>query len=765
MIELYRQMLEEVMFPPESSRGLVLVAGFMKPDATGGESRDSGTFALPRQLFPSTCAVRHLAPGAGFIAELHEAITSNNPQQLFLVPPFLDARRLPADLQTRYPRMNLEHVAIQIALELLPPEAALGVLLPVDSLSPERARSFREYLAEKAVIRYVIEHDFRPPILGIPVHPSFRLQTLIIQTGESLAPIIKFFKIPEANDPKEEDQILADLRRLVRQQGGATAHGFVLREGIRPGSKLLFDMQNPLLQRRMEEMGYFGQVQKLTEVVTIQSGIIFPARNAAGLTEKHSEGAIPLIEGRQILTDGSLSLEGVRYYLVNAPSERQLQANDIVLRALVSPHARLCAAIIRKDMLPLIASSSVLVLRKKPDASVDERFLQEYLRSDRASEWVHAQGISVSLQASLMQEMPVPLPDETLASALEGLRTARTTFEHWKQQAEQAISSVFDFQSARDARLHLLTSGRKLRQRLIAAEQTDDFRYRLRTQFPHPIAYRWRTVEAAKPDLEGYVQALETAEVSACLLACVAVALAQGVDGVQIRWLGEMSKRFAARGQGTNMGDWVAILREVRDAKSLRQTAGLIPFYEVSRFLDDAEVNDALQRLKERRDDQSHGRGPKGSDIAGEFDLCISDLEILLRSTEFLTEYPLRYIETTRRDSLRHTTEYEYRELMGDHPLVPLQTGQSGDAELEAESLYLADRTGVLHLMRPLLLRQECPDCRSRATFYLDTYDHESDTCSMKSMERGHTVQDQRISSAFRAVGLLPADTTRVKAG
>ena len=132
--------------------------------------------------------------------------------------------------------------------------------------------------------------------------------------------------------------------------------------------------------------------------------------------------------------------------------------------------------------------------------------------------------------------------------------SARTTFEHWRQQAEQAISSVFDFPSARDARLHLLTSGRKLRQRLTAAEQTDDFRYRLRTQFPHPIAYRWRAVEAAKPDLEGYVQVLECAEISTCLLACVAMALAQSVEGVQIRWLGEMAKRLAKAWPGDEYG-------------------------------------------------------------------------------------------------------------------------------------------------------------------------------------------------------------------
>lgn len=550
MIDLYRQMLEEVMFPSESPRSLVLVAGFIEPDPSG-VAHDSGAFALPRHLFPSSCVVQDLPSNTGFITGLHEAITSNSPRQLFLVPPYLDSRHLPPHLQARYPRMNLEQIAMQLALELLPPEGTLGVLLPVAVLSSERARSFREYLAERATIRYVIEHDFQPPRLGIPIHPSFKLQTLVIQIGESLAPIIKFFKVPEANDSNEEDHILSDLRRLARQQGGATEYGFVLRGGIQPGSKLL-------------------------------------------------------------------------YFLANAPVERQLRANDIVLRALISPDARLHAAVVREDVLPLIASSSVLVLRKKPDASVDERFLQEYLRSDRASEWWHAQGTAMTLLVSVLQEMPVPLPDETTAAALEGLRAARTTFEHWRQQAEQAISSVFDFPSARDARLHLLTSGRKLRQRLTAAEQTDDFRYRLRTQFPHPIAYRWRAVEAAKPDLEGYVQVLECAEISACLLAWVAMALAQSVEGVRITWVGEMAKRLATRGQGTNMGDWVAILREVRGAKSLRQTAGLIPFYEVSRFLDDEEVNGALQRLKDHRDNQSHGRGPKGSAIVREFDQGIA---------------------------------------------------------------------------------------------------------------------------------------------
>jgi len=44
---------------------------------------------------------------------------------------------------------------------------------------------------------------------------------------------------------------------------------------------------------------------------------------------------------------------------------------------------------------------------------------------------------------------------------------------------------------------------------------------------------------------------------------------------------------------------------------------------------------------------------------------------------------------------------------MGDHPLVPVLTGETKQNDLE-ESLYLVDRNGTLHLIRPFLNRIEC---------------------------------------------------------
>jgi hypothetical protein len=202
------------------------------------------------------------------------------------------------------------------------------------------------------------------------------------------------------------------------------------------------------------------------------------------------------------------------------------------------------------------------------------------------------------------------------------------------------------------------------------------------------------------------------------------------------------------------MGDWVAVIREVRDSKAIRNATQLIPFGEIA--LIDNETNEALQRLFDFRNDFSHGRGPKGGEIREQFEESKDSLEAFLEGIEFVTEYPLRYIERSKRDTLFERTEYQYRELAGDHPLVPLATATTDLAEIEEESLYLADRNGRLFLLRPLLSFLECPECRRWSVFYLDRYKKGDGSCVLKSMENGHTVDGSKLVPAFRKVGLVP---------
>jgi hypothetical protein len=171
----------------------------------------------------------------------------------------------------------------------------------------------------------------------------------------------------------------------------------------------------------------------------------------------------------------------------------------------------------------------------------------------------------------------------------------------------------------------------------------------------------------------------------------------------------------------------------------------------------DGEDSDrALSSLKDRRDDEAHGRGPKGNVVPSEFESAKEELLELLGAAEFLSEYPLRYVERTKADVIENRLTYRYREVMGDHPLVPVQEETIDQTTLESESLYVVDRSGDLHLLRPLLDRRRCPVCGTWSTFYLDSYLDDEDACRLKSMEHGHTTTDEGVYKAFQKIGVLP---------
>ena len=295
-----------------------------------------------------------------------------------------------------------------------------------------------------------------------------------------------------------------------------------------------------------------------------------------------------------------------------------------------------------------------------------------------------------------------------------------------------------------------MQAGKRARQRQRAGRSVESLAFRIRTQYPYPLAYRWREVEARGKGLGGYSSVLACAEATICYLALLAIVGAQVLD-VDIGKLVEIGRRLMERGKGIGLGDWIAVLREVGTSKRFRDLK-TFPFPEVLTVLIDEDTNDAVQRLQEARNDQAHGRGPKGAAVVVAIEDRFADLERLLQSAEFLVEYPFRFIDETRRDSLSGLTLIGYRDLMGDHALVPLGSDEHESSEIEAKSVYFLDRAGRYHLTRPWVT---CLERQQPATFHVERYDKKSDTVTLKSLEHGDTIVDKRLASALRAVGFL----------
>lgn len=717
----------------------------------------------PNALLSDNCHLELSSKSAtNYLTTLEELLDTQQPDSLFLVPPFIAAEALPQKIKDKHPDLDLPDIALKVALGKIPAGCRLGILMPRGFLLNTHSQPLREQINQTTPPRFVIDFDAGQIISYDLTETSLHL--IVIHTGETGDQLVHFFRCPnipplitadghDEVDATRQQAVQKDLKRLIKQGGGTTEFGYVLREGLPAEVPWLFARHHPSYQERIDDLGYFGQVRTMGDLVEMWFGFRPTEQVNLLIPGQETRKGIPVIEARDI-DQNTITSDDPRYRILPEKSKAfQLQPNDICLRADMGQNKILRAVKIEKEMLPLVVANSVLVLRPKPEVNLDVSFLVAYLQSNHIVEHLRAQGIATRLYPAALQDVPVPVQDEELQTALNDIRNATRSLNDWQAEAQAALQTMFNFKSAQEARAYVLAVGRRIRQRQRAAQQIDDLSYRLRTGFPHPLAYRWRMAETVQPTLDGYRDVLECAETAICYLALVALVMMRAVKE-PVKYLDTISQRLTQIGHGTNFGDWVAILREVQGNKSLKQMK-TVPFYEIARFLDEENVDQALVLLTQNRNDNAHGRGPHGPEIPEKIDESQLALQTLLEATEFLAEFPLRYIEDVQRDSIAGVTTYHYRNLMGDHSIIGVEEAQTDMVELEAHSLYLMNRSGELHLMRPFLTRQECPDCKTWELFYLDTYSAREGTCTLKSMTTNHTLIDSQFPDVFRHVGML----------
>jgi hypothetical protein len=204
---------------------------------------------------------------------------------------------------------------------------------------------------------------------------------------------------------------------------------------------------------------------------------------------------------------------------------------------------------------------------------------------------------------------------------------------------------------------------------------------------------------------------------------------------------------------GPGFGDWLAVLLEVRDSRAIRKLPETQPLNELRSLLASPEAEEAARRLMACRNAQSHLRRVDPMDLPHALESARGDLTKLMKSASILADLPLLHITSTRWDSLQGRTTVGYRELMGDHPVVPTRIMEYNANDVEDDSLYIMDGQRQLHLLRPFLIGRVCSTCRNWSTFHVDRAPRE--TVTLKSLEHGHTLDEASLTQPLRHVGLL----------
>lgn len=624
----------------------------------------------------------------------------------------------------------------------------LIAVIPASSLISRRSERFRSVLFDSwrpTAVAYV-----SGGIAG--VHSSFRTALVRLEPPGTETQVMHVFSVPQGQQ-LQTDAVLVDLRRNLRMSGGATDFGFTLRAFPTAGASLGFRDLDPSTITRRESLQSYGSAKILGDMFRVRLMHVRPE----DLSNGPNEGRVRVISGRDVLRDGTIAPPNDESLWTNSP-ESELAAGDIVVRSIVETRKSKGFVLAQVDAedLPATANSTLLVLSPREPLEAEVRtFLQEYLRSNLARELV-GELSGLTINASQLARLHLPLPDDDMKVAIATIQHAVSRATEWQTEAAQLLSSIFDDPTAAANRARILADSRMLRSRIEAAEAIDDFGYKVRSLYPHPIALRWRIIEAASNEdrlTEGhYRDVLNTVEVILAYLACIGLALAREISE-PVGALKTLRDNLS-QGRGPTFGDWVAVLEELsgRRFTGIDELLGLPDFRT---FIQDQTVRDAVNSIRDRRNAESHVRGVDKIELPEAEREAVEALTTILESAEFLVDLPLVIGESDHWDELSQLGRVYYRQLSGDHPIVRLQSMRS-DQRVAKNSLYLMDTERRLHLLRPFLTAMHCPVCRSLSTFHIDLVSSEGPI--LKSLEHGHITVQGQLRDALIAVDLLNRD-------
>ncbi|MCT2589825.1 restriction endonuclease [Streptomyces sp. N2-109] len=586
------------------------------------------------------------------------------------------------------------------------------------------------------------------------VHPSYQVATAFLRAKAAHRPPLKIFQTPRG---KDESAVVKDFEALLTRGGGRTQYGYVIRELPPPKESLGFQRHDPVVIRQRADLASFGSISALSDLSDTVPRIHL-AVHAELISDEAEPGTVRLLGGRDVQRDGTVAppTDGARW--VRAQREHLLAPGDLVIREIYDlgdPHGLVVAQITEQD-LPAAASNTTVVLRPRNDIEQQRiRFAVMFLRTPLARTLAGRSGIHLTVRNLLA--LPVPQPDEALGQAVNDLEAARLQLEKWQKDADALLESVFTHRSPAQARSEIIDRGRSLRLRVEAASLLDQLGHTVRTRFPYPIASRWRETDARRSagDLRAaYGAVLDTAEVLLCYVAQVALALGR-VEGISFGAVAAIREKLSGGRSGPGFGDWVAVLDEAATSRQLRGLPAEHPLQDIRGLLAGQDATDARQRLYDRRNDQAHLRHVDTIDLPAALQSAFADLTTLIERARFLADSPLLHVTDVGWDSLEKTAVVRYRELMGDHPVVPTRSMIVPSNDLEKGSLYLRDSGHRLHLLRPFLIGQDCPTCRAWSTFHVDRVP--KGTVFLKCLEHGHVFKDPSptVPTALAGAGLL----------
>lgn len=625
----------------------------------------------------------------------------------------------------------------------------LGVLLYAGLQIQRGAAEFRNRVAATWTVETVIEttapvgrQSTREPEVGDARLQGARVAFIVFGRAEKRQILPRFFRY----EPNEVDESLVEeFENLLRRTGGKTQHGYVRREPIKSTGGWGFDQNNPAHVVRAQELAQFGSLETI--------GDVFDVLRTRGRRTQVDPGATGrVVLSRDIGIDGTVRASFVRHVKLLPGETLKLLKGDIVAHSLRSQGV--VAGVVTEDLAGTIAGRHVIVFRSKRTLlPADMQFFAAYLRSQEFARQAAAAGAATDpLEGFDLEAVSLPRVDDDLRAALDVVLAARRELIEWAETASRTFESAFTFQDVNEARRHVLERGREMRQRVSAIRQVSDLGFRIRTQYPYPVAYQWRTVESvlhSHDPMELLRTVLECFESSVSFIANLVLAVSRE-QALEVGAMTDISTKLKTGRGGLTLGDWQKCIDETNSRRFRSQSDDSV-IGLIRQFRNETEKE--RRALASWRNDLAHQRKlspSRQAEVAGE---AVETLRFVLSEAAFLADFSLAYVDRSDWQPIQQRSIISYRRLVGDHPVVPTDLREVPGEHVGARSLYLMDAYQKMHLLSPFLIGKECPDCQSWHTFHIDRQD--KGELLLISLERGHSTTHPGLAQDLEAIGLI----------
>ncbi|EMD1174913.1 N-6 DNA methylase [Vibrio harveyi] len=465
------------------------------------------------------------------------------------------------------------------------------------------------------------------------------------------------------------------------------------------------------------------------------------------------EGDQPVIRGKDLRTS-QIDLDDLAKKNLAGFSKpiRYAEKGDILLQRIgANPAAYLvgvreqgCAV---EDTVFIIRSSSLDMDKME--------FICQFLNSDQvASRISNARSYSVIPTQTLksIRALEVPIPDPKIIDLVREMNALEASLKNEYEKVREYKKALFDGYAPSDISSRFEDARFTASALEAALKQKDDIKYRVRTQYPFPLAYAYRNIYLEHEIAGIYERQMKYGEQLLSFLSAVGIALSVKYGGIdnnsdKVELLKEFQSYVC---RGVSPGDFQTILQKACKLLSsveepIAQSFSQV-WYKPGGKKESVFAKNARENLVSKLNDYKHHRGPSNRHerkLGGEEQS--KTLDELLMHIEFISDCELIRIDKIDKQWRGDELVYSASTLKGDHPAFE-KVQFSSEQNLSIDKLYIQYKSDFICLY-PMISLAYNPNTRKEEIFSIDK--ESGHGFMLKSFESGTSVESKEVRSDF----------------